>query len=90
MSMTTAELKALAKTGSLSWEHEDDMGGEWIRHDIEAGIDAILHDDEEDPSMLRLVISMYEFGNVLVSMKVSTIEEAERVIYSDFTARPTI
>ena len=92
MSMTTTELKALAKTGSLSWEHEDDMGGEWIRHDIGNGIDAILHDDEEltnNPTILLLTISRYESGEVLVATRVSTIKEAETMIGTfNATQRP--
>ena len=79
------ELAQLIDAGKLDWHLEDDMGGEWIRHDLGFGIDATLHPNE-DPSdgvmsRLLLTISHYERGEVIATSKVATIKEAERIIY---------
>ena len=75
-----ARLLALAATGTLTWEHECDMGGEWIRHNIGNGFDAILHEDEDNPSTLLLTISRYRAGEVISTTEVATIMHAETLI----------
>tara|TARA_B100001094_G_scaffold322434_1_gene371760 strand:- start:791 stop:1042 length:252 start_codon:yes stop_codon:yes gene_type:complete len=74
-----AELKALAENGSLTWELEDGMGGDWLRHDLGNGIDAILHDNEDETS-LHITISRYETGEILLGEDTKTIAEAEATI----------
>jgi len=79
MELKLKELAQIIDAGKLDWHLEDDMGGEWIRHDIGFGIDATLH--PVAIGRLLLTISHFEKGEVIATSKVATIKEAERIIY---------
>ena len=75
----TQELKDYANRGKLSWNYEDGMGGEWIRHDLGGGIDAIVHDNADETS-LHITISRCEEGEVLLATDIQDFDEAEKII----------
>lgn len=84
---STESLKALAETGTLNWAYDDDWGGEWIRHVIGNGFDAIINHNEDGPGF-SFSITEYDAPKpgravVLFATNLNDIAEAEAYI-NDF------
>ena len=77
---TTTSTRAIITTAAtLAWSFESGLGGEWIRHDLGDGVDAILHGNA-DGTALTLTISDYADGETLLREDVADLAEAEALI----------